>query len=352
MTFVLVVNREVFSLKIKALHIRNLTVFNNSTLNFSKGINVFIGKNGTGKTQILKALYAVCETNKNHDNRELAKCFKLNNRRYLHRNPNENVLLALDTYPNNTNGELVSYSYPDDLTSKNSTGEHLPYMITCPDDIINSTYIPAKDMLTHSNGLLSMEKKYSEFPFEKTNLDIISRAMQWTVKNPPDYALNIIADLERKIGGKIIVDNDEFFLQKTSGEKISFFNEAEGIKKLGLFWRLLMNENIDKNSILLWDEPEANINPEYIVDLVKHLIALSRTGIQIFVSTHNYMVAKCFSVYGKSDDDILFHSFYKENDSSLVSVARSHDFESIASNSILAAMDKLVEDVYGFSMEE
>ncbi|WP_235919581.1 AAA family ATPase [Heliomicrobium undosum] len=36
----------------------NFSAFDNIDLSFSPGINVFIGRNGTGKTHIMKALYA------------------------------------------------------------------------------------------------------------------------------------------------------------------------------------------------------------------------------------------------------------------------------------------------------
>lgn len=72
-----------------------------------------------------------------------------------------------------------------------------------------------------------------------------------------------------------------------------------------------MTENITVNSILLWDEPEANLNPKFIPDLVEILLELSRNGVQIFLTTHSYIFAKYFEVRRKSCDDILFHSLYK-----------------------------------------
>ncbi|WP_337506674.1 hypothetical protein [Megasphaera sp.] len=44
--------------------------------------------------------------------------------------------------------------------------------------------------------------------------------------------------------------------------------EAEGFKKIGILWQLLMNETITENTILLWDEPEANLNPEFLCRLL------------------------------------------------------------------------------------
>ena len=38
----------------------NFTVFKSLKMDFSPGINIFIGENGTGKTHIMKTLYSAC----------------------------------------------------------------------------------------------------------------------------------------------------------------------------------------------------------------------------------------------------------------------------------------------------
>ena len=45
-------------MKIIDIKLKNYTVFSDMELSFVKGINVIIGKNGTGKTHLLKTLYS------------------------------------------------------------------------------------------------------------------------------------------------------------------------------------------------------------------------------------------------------------------------------------------------------
>ena len=52
---------EVLSLNITQIKLENFTVFKNIEIHFSKGVNIFIGENGTGKTHILKLLYSACQ---------------------------------------------------------------------------------------------------------------------------------------------------------------------------------------------------------------------------------------------------------------------------------------------------
>ena len=48
-------------MNIKSVNIKNFTVFDDFELDLSSGINIIIGKNGTGKTHLLKGIYTVCD---------------------------------------------------------------------------------------------------------------------------------------------------------------------------------------------------------------------------------------------------------------------------------------------------
>lgn len=49
---------------IDSLELKDFTCFSDSELHFCKGINVLIGKNGTGKTHIMKCMAATMKANK------------------------------------------------------------------------------------------------------------------------------------------------------------------------------------------------------------------------------------------------------------------------------------------------
>ena len=213
-----------------------------------------------------------------------------------------------------------------------------------------AVFIPSKDMLTHSKGLLAMSDKYREFPFDKTLTDIINKANQWKLKKTPKIATSILPILEEIIAGKVIIENEEFFVQKKDGRKVNFAVEAEGLKKIGLLWQLLMNESIALDSILIWDEPEANLNPDFIPKLVECILELSRQGVQIFVSTHNYLLAKYFDVRRKEGDFVMFHSLYKE-DLANVQVESREYFDELEHNDILKSFDRLLDEVYELNEE-
>ena len=353
-------------MKLKSIKLKNFTVFEDLKVNFAKGVNVFIGKNGTGKTHLLKVTYAVCEASKNKErrNRVLKQCFKGYGSVVLSGNANNKIVdisvesgskevievsLSFDTRRVITNDSTNVPNLPESL-EKTGLAED-SYQIHYPqNESFSAVFIPSKDMLTHSKGLLSMADKYREFPFDKTLVNIISKANQWTLKQPPKLADSILPILEEMIEGTIIIENEEFFVMKKDGRKVNFAVEAEGLKKIGLLWQLLMNESIVPDSILIWDEPEANLNPDFIPKLVECVLELSRQGVQIFLSTHNYLLAKYFDVRRKEVDLVMFHSLYKE-DSSDVKVESKEYFDELEHNDILKSFDKLLDEVYELNEE-
>ena len=345
---------------IQSIGLKNFTVFEDIRLDVSSDINIFVGENGTGKTHLLKALYAACELSKNenaHD--DLLLCFKENQQdaNLLHDKNIEKLTISItvdDVARKHVRGTGLTAPSLDDLKrfNPNATLIHSSkYFLEIPyGKKFSAIYIPVKDMLTHSAGLLAMVAKYRDFPFDKTLTDIVIKASQWKVKQPPKLALAILPLLEEMMDGTVVFENDEFYIKKHDGKLIRFELEAEGLKKIGLLWQLLMTDNLNENTILIWDEPEANLNPKFLPQIVECLLELSRHGVQIFMSTHNYIFAKYFNVRAKSSDSVIFHALYFENGN--VNVESNKIFSSLKNNAIMQTFNQLLDEVYDLDMGE
>ena len=352
-------------MSIKFVRIKNLTVFDDLTVNLSSGVNVFIGQNGTGKTHLLKAIYGACEasklaTNPHTPRVNLLEFFKsayakLN----LFHKKNENYSDSIDIYLNTNEDNSIPSLWTGynmlPVYSDNETDKLLPitgsyHFHTPQNESFNAVFIPVKDMLTHSKGLLSMKEKYMEFPFDRTLTDILVKATQWTLKQTPKIGVALLPKFEKIMEGTVYIENEEFFIKKHNGELINFAVIAEGIKKFGLLWQLIMTENITEGTILLWDEPEANLNPEYFSLIVESLLELSRNNVQIILTTHNYIFAKYFDVRKKENDSVKFHALYKEDDTT--QIENANNFEELKNNSINDGFDKLIGEVYDLQVNE
>lgn len=294
---------------VSSIEINNFTVFKNISIDFCDGVNVIIGENSSGKTHLLKFLYAEIL-----DENNTCQFFGIND---------EVNLIAF-----NSDGNT--------LIKITRTQPSIP--------IKQVIFIPAKEMLSHSKGLLAMSEKYSrDMPFDKTLLDIIKKAQAWKPDVMPELAVNIVPKLEKVIDGKVFMkDDNSFWVRKNDGAEIPFSMEAEGLRKFGLLWQLLMNEGITKDTILLWDEPEANLNPQLFSILVDILLELSRNGVQIFVATHSNNFAEYLNINKTNGDKLQFHVLTKTNDN--IICRSSYDYNTLPENPIESANIKLYED--------
>ena len=112
-----------------------------------------------------------------------------------------------------------------------------------------------------------------------------------------------------------------------------------------------MNESITKGSLLLWDEPEANLNPDFFPVLVEYLLELSRQGVQIVLSTHNYLFAKYFDVRRKQADAVMYHSLYADASGAVMCETKPH-FADLEHNAIMQTFDCLLDEVYHLQVGE
>lgn len=89
-------------------------------------------------------------------------------------------------------------------------------------------------------------------------------------------------------GGRFIYDNNKkALLWEKDGKTYSPINVASGIKSFGVIQMLLETDAINENSILIWDEPENHLHPEWQLSFARLLVQLAQRGIPILLSSHS-----------------------------------------------------------------
>lgn len=293
---------------INSVKLTNITVFKKLDLDMSPGINIIIGENGTGKTHLLKMIYYT------YSDKEYILQEKYT-RKY-------DDLNQIDSFVNVNYNENEICSMGIDIKNDRNSNEKEPI------------YIPVSEMLSHSKGFLALYSKY-KMPFEPIEIDIISNAELPETREVSKLNSRLLDIISKIIDGEVVYENDTFYILKKDGFKIEFSLEAEGLRKFGLLFKLIRNGLIEKGSVLLWDEPEANINPELIPALVDILLELQSEGVQIFISTHSYNLAKYFEVKRKENNQVLFHSLYKKGNEVLAQTEEY--FGKLSNNKIISA---------------
>jgi wobble nucleotide-excising tRNase len=143
-------------------------------------------------------------------------------------------------------------------------------------------------------------------------------------------------DVEQK---NIVTQKDgRFYLRLPEGE-LDAHLVAEGYRKMATLLYLLRNGSLTKDSILFWDEPEANLNPKLVVKMVELLHALAALGMQIFVTTHDYLFSHELSLLAEYPSQtsvkMKFFALHKPDRLKGVYVEAGETLASIEHNAIL-----------------
>ena len=209
-----------------------------------------------------------------------------------------------------------------------------------------STFIPAKEILSNAYNLSDAVRK-GNVEFDDTYVDIIAAA-RIDISRGPGTAeqKKYLKSLQKITQGRVAMADERFYLKPGNQARIEFNLVAEGVRKIALLWQLVKNGTLKKGAVLFWDEPEANINPKYLPVLVELLLELQRNGVQIFISTHDYILAKYFELRTLLRDEVVYHSLYREEVSKDICVETEKKFSTLKHNAIMTAFSQLMDDVY------
>ncbi len=284
---------------LKKLAVENITTFEKAEFNFSSGINIIAGENSSGKSHILKMAYSVACVweqcgkegwkenliKKIHNVFKIEELQQLKNTKTLLTAKKHNITLDFFVNHKKETSQTLGFNLVSTSRDKITIEGHIPFASIKSAPL----FFPAKEILSLYPNFIALYEKYA-LSFDETYYDLCKAIENPLLKNPNQQLLNKIENI---IEGKIVLKNNNFYLQTCQGD-INIFMVAEGWRKLGMLSYLIANDSLKENSILFWDEPEANLNPRLIKKLVAVLIELSQYKIQIIIATHSLFLMKYF----------------------------------------------------------
>jgi predicted ATP-dependent endonuclease of OLD family len=315
---------------ITRVEIKGFLVFKGAfSAGFCHGVNIFIGGNGSGKTTLMKALYAACQFSGEYDKAVDMYGWSGDFGRVFSNH--------FDVKP----GSYVIRVYADQYVLENMLDRHR-FFAHSDFPGASSYFIPVTNILSHAEGMVELGAKYN-IPFDKTELDAFVNAGLPDAREIAIHNKYLLEKISEVIHGEIVSLDGVFYVKKDSGEFVDLNLEASGYGRLGLLWKYLRNGLLEPGSILFWDEPEASINPELIPTLVDILLELQRGGVQVFVATHSYDVARWFELNKQNGDDLRYFNLRKMDSGIIADTA--DDYASLRNNVIEDAGEKLYERV-------
>jgi len=302
-------------MKIERLLLKDFTAFAEAELEFSPGLNVLIGANGTGKSHVLKVLYCILRPRVSaqadaqagtlirglEGDRIWSKLF--------------GVLRPLPASDRDS-GKSVYGPIMRSLTRRGVTGllrveahgDFGEVTLEAPDAIpfwrITDgqprpgpvVFIPAAEVLSIYHGFVAAYER-RELSFDETYRDLCVDLAAAPLRSvsPPGLEESA-AKLDGAVGGKTELRGDRFYVSLSDNWLLEATMLAEGLRKVAAIAHLIRNGSIAEGSVLLWDEPETNMNPKLIPTVAQTLLSLARAGVQVFIATHDYLLTSEISI--------------------------------------------------------
>lgn len=105
--------------------------------------------------------------------------------------------------------------------------------------------------------------------------------------------------LSQIIEGRIVRENGKmFFYHERLHTNINFTNVASGLKTFAIIQTLIENGLLSKGTLLLVDEPEVNLHPEWQLKFAEILVLLhQKLGIRMLLNTHSPYFLRAIEIY-------------------------------------------------------
>jgi energy-coupling factor transporter ATP-binding protein EcfA2 len=290
---------------LKSASIKKFGLFSDvsdETLTFSPGLNVFIGRNGCGKSHLIKLLYTlVKEFGETPGNGSALEAERLENRL-------ASKLAGVFRPDGDHIGRLVQRKKgrgSAEVSATFSNGKKCGFILSTLDKISDAkgnagklneaVFLPSREVLALFEGFIAAYKK-RELSFDETFYDLCVALSASQLRGKREGMLDVLVKpFEEEIRGKVSLEGGRFYVAGRDGSFEAHLL-SEGWRKLAALAQLIINGTLTRNGFLFWDEPEANLNPKMVVQLSETLLRLANQGIQVFVVSHDYLLTTRLSL--------------------------------------------------------
>jgi len=326
-------------------HFKNFAKLKDTSIEFND-ITVLAGKPGTGKSYVMKFMYAIFES--------IRLSFDLYRDTML--NPALNEKLVNQMIQDGLDKELTKEKIHKILEMIQQTLSQVEYKNYLPADnkadivfleiiknvlisifssmneISESFIVNYKDVaLNYSKELLDSKidfnsillfentifvetplilefKKFMNHEKGKTPyhieslLNVLDTDYSFTDEEQDKFIKSFRETSKAIIGGDIESTGDSFIFNRENDKNYDILNASSGIKSIGLLQYLVTNKALKKGSVLFWEEPEVHLHPSWQLKMVDLFVELMNAGVKIVFSTHSPYMADYLNAISKRNN--------------------------------------------------
>lgn len=301
---------------IKQLTATNLTLFpGEHHLEFAAGLNVFVGENGTGKTHLLKAAYALLATSEETGRKQpdTSPTKTLLQKAYAEKLMGVFKPDALGRLASRKQGRArceIALTFAD-----TALDTRISFATNAQSDVqveqlpqkwqkTRALFLPTRELMTIYPGFVALYDMH-HVPFEETWRDTCIHLGVPQLKGRRSASVaDLLEPLEQAMSGKVILDKTgKFYLSKAGAGNMEMQLVSEGLRKLAMLAQLISNGVLQENGYIFWDEPEANLNPKLIKLVAQVIYTLAASGVQIFIATHSLFLLRELEIICRKDSN-------------------------------------------------
>lgn len=324
---------------IRALKVTDFTLFRGEHhFEFASGVNVFIGENATGKSHLLKLLYAVEAAIWDQQPSDgpasrvkfgpleahLQGLFRVGSLSELVSRGRQQASVRVEW----DHGGWVSFTLGiEDVSPAWAMGALAQRPL----------FLPTREMLSIFPGFAETIRN-RELEFDETYAHLADALDGAKLKGDAlKKARPLLERVEGALGGTETKKAGRFYVT-LQDETFEAHLVAEGLRKVATLARLIRNGRITHRTVLFWDEPETNLNPVLMRKVVRVLLALAGHDVQLFLASHDYLLTQTLSLAaehpGRGVPPMRFVGLHRRADGSM-GVEQAGDVAGIQTNPIL-----------------
>lgn len=257
----------------------------------------------------------------------------------------------------NTRESTVTLSSEDIDGIKYSVTDNLVQKVSCNQTsfIKDATYVESP-LYIHLLDALLTARTYREIVDRRSlltnamvpvHIKDLAEKIMLSVRQPNKLLDFNNLKIEDAARGSFIYDRDsqQIMYKTEDGNAYSPINIASGLKSFGLLQLLSVGDFLGPNHMLIWDEPENHLHPEWQIKLAEIFVRLAKGGQPILITTHSPYFLQAIKYFSAKETFEKYVNYYlpEEIENNLVELKDISNDLNKAFRLLAEPMNKIME---------